>query len=160
MLKLDEKTLPVRKLSQFGVKTTNLATQLTVKVQKIYCFYFHFCFIRRTKSVKKGCICPLNMRRVPTDSPPYVSLLALYVVLGVLVGSVVVCWCCWSPGWFLWRVSVCRFLPCCNSCCASCQLCGRSCLQNKEHRLAKVTPQQASTPAATAATTTTTTVAV
>ncbi|XP_053339458.1 low-density lipoprotein receptor class A domain-containing protein 2 [Clarias gariepinus] len=83
-----------------------------------------------------------------TDSPPYVSLLALYVVLGVLVGSVVVCWCCWSPGWFLWRVSVCRFLPCCNSCCASCQLCSRSCLQNKEHRLAKVTPQQVSTPAA------------
>ncbi|KAF4093576.1 hypothetical protein AMELA_G00003500 [Ameiurus melas] len=83
-----------------------------------------------------------------TDSPPYVSLLALYVVLGVLVGSAVLCWCCWSPGWFLWRVSVCRFLPCCNSCCASCQLCSRSCLQNKEHRLAKVTPQQASTPAA------------
>ncbi|TTB85614.1 Low-density lipoprotein receptor class A domain-containing protein 2 [Bagarius yarrelli] len=87
-----------------------------------------------------------------TDSPPAVSLLVLYVVLGVLVGSVVMCWCCWSPGWFLWRVSVCRFLPCCNSCCASCQLCSRSCLQNKEHRLAKVTPQQVATPAASTST--------
>ncbi|XP_062842196.1 low-density lipoprotein receptor class A domain-containing protein 2 [Trichomycterus rosablanca] len=90
-----------------------------------------------------------------TESPPYVSLLAVYVILGVLVGSVLLCWCCWSPGWFLWRVSVCRFLPCCNSCCASCQLCGRSCYQNKDHRLAKVTPQRATTPAVS-----TTTVAV
>ncbi|KAG9260640.1 low-density lipoprotein receptor class A domain-containing protein 2 [Astyanax mexicanus] len=83
-----------------------------------------------------------------TDSQTYVSLLALYVVLGVTAGSVVLCWCCWSPGWFLWRVSVCRFLPCCNSCCASCQLCGRSCSPNKEHRLAKVTPQAAPSPVA------------
>ena len=50
------------------------------------------------------------------------------------------CWCCWSPGWFLWRVGVCRFLPCCNSACASCQLCGRSCVRGKDHRLAKVGP--------------------
>ncbi|XP_036416078.1 low-density lipoprotein receptor class A domain-containing protein 2 [Colossoma macropomum] len=87
-----------------------------------------------------------------TDSQQYVSLLALYVVLGVAAGSVLLCWCCWSPGWFLWRVSVCRFLPCCNSCCASCQLCGRSCSQNKEHRLAKVTPQAAPSPVAAATT--------
>ncbi|XP_066529131.1 low-density lipoprotein receptor class A domain-containing protein 2 [Hoplias malabaricus] len=78
-----------------------------------------------------------------TDSQQYVSLLVLYILLGTAVGSVLLCWCCWSPGWFLWRVSVCRFLPCCNSCCASCQLCGQSCLHNKEHRLAKVTPQSA-----------------
>ncbi|CAB1354089.1 unnamed protein product, partial [Coregonus sp. 'balchen'] len=76
-----------------------------------------------------------------TDSPPYLSLLALYIVLGVIAGVVLLCWCCWSPGWFLWRISICRFLPCCNSACASCQLCARSCVQNKEHRPAKVSPQ-------------------
>nr|XP_046236211.1 low-density lipoprotein receptor class A domain-containing protein 2 isoform X2 [Scatophagus argus] len=74
-----------------------------------------------------------------TDSPVSLSLLVLYILLGVVVGSVVLCWCCWSPGWFLWRVSICRFLPCCNSACASCQLCGHSCTHRKE-RLAKVTP--------------------
>ncbi|CDQ60404.1 unnamed protein product [Oncorhynchus mykiss] len=75
------------------------------------------------------------------DSPPYMSLLALYIALGVIAGVVLLCWCCWSPGWFLWRISICRFLPCCNSACASCQLCARSCAQNKEHRPAKVSPQ-------------------
>ncbi|XP_054473470.1 low-density lipoprotein receptor class A domain-containing protein 2 [Anoplopoma fimbria] len=75
-----------------------------------------------------------------TDSPASMSLLVLYIILGVVAGGVVLCWCCWSPGWFLWRVSVCRFLPCCNSACASCQLCARSCTHSKEHRLAKVTP--------------------
>uniref|UniRef100_A0A667YRW3 Low density lipoprotein receptor class A domain containing 2 n=1 Tax=Myripristis murdjan TaxID=586833 RepID=A0A667YRW3_9TELE len=74
------------------------------------------------------------------DSPGSVSLLTLYIILGVAAGSVVFCWCCWSPGWFLWRLSVCRFLPCCNSACASCQLCTRSCTHSKEHRPAKVTP--------------------
>ncbi|KAF7659930.1 hypothetical protein LDENG_00291030 [Lucifuga dentata] len=75
-----------------------------------------------------------------TDSTSSVSLLALYVVLGVVAGSVVLCWCCWSPGWFLWRVGICRFLPCCNSACASCQLCAHSCTHNKDLRPAKVTP--------------------
>ncbi|KAK1900974.1 Low-density lipoprotein receptor class A domain containing protein 2 [Dissostichus eleginoides] len=75
-----------------------------------------------------------------TDSPASLPLLVLYIVLGVVGGGVVLCWCCWSPGWFLWRLSVCRFLPCCNSACASCQLCARSCTHSKEHRLAKVTP--------------------
>ncbi len=90
------------------------------------------------------------------DSQSSISLLALYVVLGVTAGGALLCWCCWAPGWFLWRVSVFRFLPCCNSCCASCQLCGRSCSQNKDHRLAKVTPEGAATPVSS----TTTTVAV
>ncbi|XP_068172320.1 low-density lipoprotein receptor class A domain-containing protein 2 [Antennarius striatus] len=76
-----------------------------------------------------------------TDSPVSLSLLVLYILLGVVVGSLVLCWCCWSPGWFPWRVSICRFLPCCNSVCASCQLCTHSCTNGKEHRLAKVTPQ-------------------
>ncbi|KAG9353053.1 hypothetical protein JZ751_017629 [Albula glossodonta] len=68
------------------------------------------------------------------DSQTYVSLLALYIALGVLAG------------WFLWRVSVCRFLPCCNSACASCQLCTRSCSRSrKELRLGKVTPQGTAT---------------
>ncbi|XP_030584619.1 uncharacterized protein ldlrad2 [Archocentrus centrarchus] len=75
-----------------------------------------------------------------TDSPASLSLLALYIILGVVVGGIVLCWCCWSPGWFLWRVSFCRFLPCCNSACASCQFFSHSCIHNKEHRLAKVTP--------------------
>lgn len=74
------------------------------------------------------------------DSPLSVSLLLLYILLGVAAGALVLCWCCWSPGWFVWRVSICRFLPCCNSVCASCQLCARSCGNSKEHRLAKVTP--------------------
>ncbi|XP_034724868.1 low-density lipoprotein receptor class A domain-containing protein 2 isoform X2 [Etheostoma cragini] len=72
-----------------------------------------------------------------TDSPISLFLLVLYIILGVVAGSMVLCWCCWSPGWFLWRVSFCRFLPCCNSACASFQLC---CTHSKEHRLAKVTP--------------------
>ncbi|KAM9522989.1 low-density lipoprotein receptor class A domain-containing protein 2-like isoform 1-T1 [Salvelinus alpinus] len=76
-----------------------------------------------------------------TDSPPYLSLLALFITLGVIAGLVLLCWCCWSPGWFLWRIIVCHFLPCCNSACAFCKLCARSCSQNKEHRLAKVSPQ-------------------
>ncbi|XP_056221081.1 low-density lipoprotein receptor class A domain-containing protein 2 isoform X1 [Seriola aureovittata] len=75
-----------------------------------------------------------------TDSPASLSLLVLYIILAVVAGGVLLCWCCWSPGWFLWRVSICRFLPCCNLACASCQLCGRSCVHSKEHRLAKVTP--------------------
>lgn len=74
------------------------------------------------------------------DSPLPQSLLVLYILLGVVAGALVLCWCCWSPGWFVWRVSICRFLPCCNSMCASCQLCTRSCANSKEHRLAKVTP--------------------
>lgn len=73
-------------------------------------------------------------------SPVSLSLLILYILLGVVAGALVLCWCCWSPGWFVWRVSICRFLPCCNSVCASCQLCTRSCTNSKEHRLAKVTP--------------------
>ncbi|XP_062272108.1 low-density lipoprotein receptor class A domain-containing protein 2 [Scomber scombrus] len=90
-----------------------------------------------------------------TDSPASLSLLILYILLGVVAGSVVLCWCCWSPGWFLWRVSICRFLPCCNSACASCQLCARSCTHSKEHRLAKVTPHAPvnGTPTGAAATT-------
>ncbi|XP_068599080.1 low-density lipoprotein receptor class A domain-containing protein 2 [Brachionichthys hirsutus] len=75
-----------------------------------------------------------------TDSPVSLSLLVIYILLGVVAGGLVLCWCCWSPGWFLWRVSICRFLPCCYSACASCQLCARSCTHSKEHRLAKVTP--------------------
>ncbi|KAA8593692.1 hypothetical protein FQN60_009808 [Etheostoma spectabile] len=71
------------------------------------------------------------------NSPASLFLLVLYIILGVVAGSMVLCWCCWSPGWFLWRVSFCRFLPCCNSACASFQLC---CTHSKEHRLAKVTP--------------------
>ncbi|XP_029006653.1 low-density lipoprotein receptor class A domain-containing protein 2 isoform X2 [Betta splendens] len=75
-----------------------------------------------------------------TDSPASPPLLVLYVILGVVLGGVVLCCCCWSPGWFLWRISICRFSRCCNSACASCQLCAHSCTHSKEHRLAKVAP--------------------
>uniref|UniRef100_A0A3Q3BJI3 Low density lipoprotein receptor class A domain containing 2 n=1 Tax=Kryptolebias marmoratus TaxID=37003 RepID=A0A3Q3BJI3_KRYMA len=64
------------------------------------------------------------------------SLLILCSILGVIVGGVVLCWCFWSPGWFLWRIAICRFLPCCNSACASCQFCAHNCMHNKEHRVA------------------------
>ncbi|XP_067826222.1 low-density lipoprotein receptor class A domain-containing protein 2 isoform X1 [Heptranchias perlo] len=76
-----------------------------------------------------------------TDNKSYVSLLALYIVLGVIAGVVLLFWCCWSPGWLVWRLSVCRFLPCCNSFCAACQLCTHSCRRTDSGRLAKVTPQ-------------------
>ncbi|KAJ0023445.1 hypothetical protein NQD34_003344, partial [Periophthalmus magnuspinnatus] len=65
--------------------------------------------------------------------------LLLCIVLGFLGGSLMFCWCCWSPGWLLWRVSICRFWPCCNSACSACQLCGGS-SHCKEHRMAKVSP--------------------
>ncbi|KAL4658672.1 low-density lipoprotein receptor class A domain-containing protein 2 [Arapaima gigas] len=79
-----------------------------------------------------------------TDSQSNVLLLILYITLGLLAGVVILCWCCWSPGWFLWRVSNCHILPCCNSTCVSCKPCtfGCSCT---EFRLSKVTPQRAAT---------------
>ncbi|XP_072334665.1 uncharacterized protein ldlrad2 [Scyliorhinus torazame] len=76
-----------------------------------------------------------------TDAKSYVSLLTLYIILGVIAGVVLLFWCCWSPGWLVWRLSVCRFLPCCNSFCAACQLCTHSCCRTDNGRLAKVTPQ-------------------
>uniref|UniRef100_H2ZWC0 Low density lipoprotein receptor class A domain containing 2 n=1 Tax=Latimeria chalumnae TaxID=7897 RepID=H2ZWC0_LATCH len=88
---------------------------------------------------------PLLPNNIPkpdsiTDKERSVSLLALYIVLGVIAGVVLLFWCCWSPGWFVWRLSVCRFVPCCNSFCSSCQLCTRSCSRKEPGRLAKVTP--------------------
>ncbi|XP_067873105.1 uncharacterized protein ldlrad2 [Heterodontus francisci] len=76
-----------------------------------------------------------------TDDNSYVSLLALYIILGVVAGVVLLFWCCWSPGWLVWRLSVCRFLPCCNSFCAACQFCTHSCCRTDNSRLGKVTPQ-------------------
>ncbi|XP_024124797.1 low-density lipoprotein receptor class A domain-containing protein 2 isoform X2 [Oryzias melastigma] len=75
-----------------------------------------------------------------TGGVPSLSLLVLYVTLGAAAGGVLLCWCCWSSGWVLWRISICRFLPCCNSACASCQRCACSCIHSKEHRVGKVTP--------------------
>ncbi|KAM4652669.1 low-density lipoprotein receptor class A domain-containing protein 2 [Discoglossus pictus] len=76
-----------------------------------------------------------------TDKRSNPSLLYLYIILGLVVGVALLFWCCWSPGWFIWRVSVCRFLPCCNSFCASCHLCTRSCVLKDKSRPVKVTPQ-------------------
>ncbi|OCT73375.1 low-density lipoprotein receptor class A domain-containing protein 2 [Xenopus laevis] len=77
------------------------------------------------------------------ESKSYTSLLYLYVILGLVVGVALLFWCCWSPGWFIWRISVCRFIPCCNSFCASCHLCTRSCTFKEKSRPGKVTPQNA-----------------
>ncbi|XP_018596931.1 uncharacterized protein ldlrad2 [Scleropages formosus] len=74
-----------------------------------------------------------------TDSQTNILVLILYITLGLLAGVVVLCWCCWSPGWFLWRVSICHFLSCCSSTCGSCKLCTFSC-SCTEFRLSKVTP--------------------
>ncbi|CAL8335811.1 unnamed protein product [Merluccius merluccius] len=91
---------------------------------------------------RRNCGAPNSAHNLESakDSTISMSLLALYVTLGVLAAAVLLCWCCWSPAWFLWRVSVCRHLPCCNSACASCQLCLRSCGHNSENRPTKVTP--------------------
>ncbi|XP_050787212.1 low-density lipoprotein receptor class A domain-containing protein 2 [Gopherus flavomarginatus] len=69
------------------------------------------------------------------------SLLVLYMLLGLSVGSALLLWCCWSPGWFVWRLGACRFLPGCNSMWASCQLCPRSCAPRNHGCSSKVTPQ-------------------
>ncbi|KAG8569576.1 hypothetical protein GDO81_014466 [Engystomops pustulosus] len=71
----------------------------------------------------------------------FASFLYLYIILGFVVGVALLFWCCWSPGWFIWRLSVCRFIPCCNSFCASCHLCTRSCILKDKTRPSKVTPQ-------------------
>ncbi|XP_038124988.1 low-density lipoprotein receptor class A domain-containing protein 2 isoform X2 [Cyprinodon tularosa] len=63
-------------------------------------------------------------------------LLVLYIILATVAAGIILCWCCWSPGWFVWRVSVCRFVPCCKSTCSSCTVCA----DTKEHRVTKVTP--------------------
>ncbi|KAM4016918.1 LOW QUALITY PROTEIN: low-density lipoprotein receptor class A domain-containing protein 2 [Anomaloglossus baeobatrachus] len=76
----------------------------------------------------------------------YASFLYLYVILGFVLGVALLFWCCWSPGWFIWRVGVCRFIPCCNSFCASCHLCTRSCVLQDKIRSSKVTPHD-TTPA-------------
>lgn len=75
------------------------------------------------------------------DKTTYTSLLALYIILGLIVSMALLFWCCWSPGWFIWRVSACRAIPCCNSFCASCHLCTRSCGWKDKSRPGKVTPQ-------------------
>ncbi|KAK7880273.1 hypothetical protein WMY93_030640 [Mugilogobius chulae] len=89
-----------------------------------------------TSRVQQNCALPDSQGSVSGSHWP----LLLCILLGLLCGSLVFCWCCWSPGWFLWRVSICRFWPCCNSACSACQLCaGRT--HCKEHRMAKVSPQ-------------------
>ncbi|XP_055016534.1 low-density lipoprotein receptor class A domain-containing protein 2 [Boleophthalmus pectinirostris] len=100
-----------------------------------------------TSQVQQSCAMPDSQGSI--SAPGSWSLL-LCVVLGLVGGSVVFCWCCWSPGWFLWRVSICRFWPCCNSPCSACQLYGGS-AHCKEHRMAKVSPHpQAKGPPTTA----------
>ncbi|XP_027689342.2 low-density lipoprotein receptor class A domain-containing protein 2 isoform X1 [Chelonia mydas] len=89
---------------------------------------------------------PLAPDTAPLDKPAAGerssgSLLPLYILLGLGVGSALLLWCCWSPGWFVWRLGACRFLPGCNSVWASCQLCPRSCAHRNHGCSGKVTPQ-------------------
>ncbi|XP_042712179.2 low-density lipoprotein receptor class A domain-containing protein 2 isoform X3 [Chrysemys picta bellii] len=89
---------------------------------------------------------PLAPDTAPQDEPAAgerssCSLLALYLLLGLGVGSALLLWCCWSPGWFVWRLGACRFLPGCNSMWASCQLCPHSCAHRNHGCSSKVTPQ-------------------
>ncbi|XP_043919174.1 low-density lipoprotein receptor class A domain-containing protein 2 [Protopterus annectens] len=80
------------------------------------------------------------------DDKMYFSLIALYIILGITAGIVLLVWCCWSPGWFVWRLSVCSAVPCCNSICAYCQLCTRSCSSKDNNRISKVTPLNTESP--------------
>uniref|UniRef100_A0A8C5PHS9 Low density lipoprotein receptor class A domain containing 2 n=1 Tax=Leptobrachium leishanense TaxID=445787 RepID=A0A8C5PHS9_9ANUR len=73
----------------------------------------------------------------------HTSFLVLYIILGLVLGVALLFWCCWSPGWFIWRIGACRSLPCCNSFCAACHLCTRSCALKDKTRPCKVNPQNA-----------------
>ncbi|XP_063291916.1 low-density lipoprotein receptor class A domain-containing protein 2 [Pelobates fuscus] len=77
----------------------------------------------------------------PPEDRSSTSLLFLYIILGLVLGVGLLFWCCWSPGWFVWRISAYRFLPCCNSFCAACHLCTRSCVLKDKSRPCKVNPQ-------------------
>ncbi|XP_054857962.1 low-density lipoprotein receptor class A domain-containing protein 2 [Eublepharis macularius] len=55
----------------------------------------------------------------------------LFASLAAIGGVALLYWCCWNPGFFLWRVSACRFLPGCNAICAACHLCAQSCARRK-----------------------------
>ncbi|XP_053137351.1 low-density lipoprotein receptor class A domain-containing protein 2 [Hemicordylus capensis] len=64
----------------------------------------------------------------------------LFAWLAALLGAALLFWCCCcNPGWLLWRVGACRFLPGCNSACAAGHLCTHSCARRREPT--KVTPQ-------------------
>ncbi|XP_075762413.1 low-density lipoprotein receptor class A domain-containing protein 2 [Pelodiscus sinensis] len=80
---------------------------------------------------------PRNGPAAGERSPPF--LLALSILPGLAAGSALLLWCCWSPGWLVWRLGACRFLPGCNSMWASCQLCPHSCARRAP---GKVGPQQ------------------
>ncbi|XP_072281558.1 low-density lipoprotein receptor class A domain-containing protein 2 [Pyxicephalus adspersus] len=103
--------------------------------------------MRQAVSSNLSCGGDGNRKLLPDNIQPHGlntdrrSFLYLYVILGLVVGVALLFWCCWSPGWFIWRISVCRFIPCCNSLCASCHLCTRSCVLKDKSRPSKVTPQ-------------------
>ncbi|XP_063001541.1 low-density lipoprotein receptor class A domain-containing protein 2 [Elgaria multicarinata webbii] len=67
----------------------------------------------------------------------------VFISLAAILGAALLCWCCWNPGWFVWRVGACRYLPGCNSVCAACHLCTRSCARREP---AKVTPHASAEP--------------
>nr|XP_056721580.1 low-density lipoprotein receptor class A domain-containing protein 2 [Euleptes europaea] len=61
-----------------------------------------------------------------------------FAPLAAAVGAALLYWCCWNPGFFLWRVGACRFLPGCNAACAACHLFMQSCAHRKP---IQVTPE-------------------
>ncbi|XP_028604267.2 low-density lipoprotein receptor class A domain-containing protein 2-like [Podarcis muralis] len=67
----------------------------------------------------------------------------LFASLAAILGAAFMFWCCWNPGWFIWRMGACRYLPGCNSVCAACHLCPRSCTRREPP---KVTPHGSTEP--------------
>ncbi|XP_067936989.1 uncharacterized protein [Watersipora subatra] len=58
-----------------------------------------------------------------------VSLLWLWILLAILCALILLYWCCWRPGWLVWRLGCLR--NCChNTCCHSCATsCNKGCCQ-------------------------------
>lgn len=63
------------------------------------------------------------------DKPVEEELLPLWIVLGVLAGLLLLMWCCWRPGYGLWRLWRLRNVFCapCRHVCCSCCSCKNGC---------------------------------
>ncbi|KAL8198221.1 UNVERIFIED_CONTAM: hypothetical protein K2H54_001875 [Gekko kuhli] len=92
------------------------------------------------------CVGPKESPRPPSDAAGWDTAdkhRPLVASLAALAGAALLYLCCWTPGFFLWRVGACRFLPGCNATCAACQLCAQTCAHRKP---TKVTPASGAEP--------------
>ncbi|XP_061457929.1 low-density lipoprotein receptor class A domain-containing protein 2 [Rhineura floridana] len=92
------------------------------------------------------CAGPQESQLLPPGTAPWDKTdkrKPLLVSLAAILGVALLFWCCWNPGWFVWRVGACRYLPGCNSVCAACHLCTRSCAHREPP---KVTPHGSAEP--------------